>query len=179
MSKSGVVLILSFVMVFAAGVAGGFVVQRSAPPPRREPWLSKELGLTPKQQEQMRAIWSQDERQPMGQSFEQMRAVREWRDKAVRELLTEDQRTRYDQILKETEQKMAAITAERRKGFEEKAARTKEILTEEQRKKFEALLQKEFVPGGPPFGGGPGHGRRRPPDGGRPESSAAGGQQAP
>jgi len=177
MTKSGVILIVSFVMVFLAGVAGGFVVLRSAPPPPRQPWLSRELGLNAKQQEQMRAIWSQD-RDHMGQSFEQMRAVREWRDKAIQELLTEDQKAHYDQIVKEADQKMAAITAERRKGFEEKAARTREILNEEQRKKFDAL-QKEFVPGGPPFGGGPGHGRRRPPEGGHPESSGAGGQQAP
>jgi Spy/CpxP family protein refolding chaperone len=178
MSKGLIILVLAFIVVFAAGVAGGLVVRQSAQPPDQKSWLSSELGLTPEQQEKMRAIWAPGDRQRPGQSFEQIRAVWAWRDKSVQELLTEEQRARYDQIVKEADQKLAAITAERKKGFEEKAARTKEILTPEQREKFEALLQKEFVPGGPPLGGGPGHGHWRPSDGRQPLAPGAGAEEA-
>jgi Spy/CpxP family protein refolding chaperone len=164
MSKGLVILTLAFIVTFAAGVTGGLVVHGSAPPPAHRSWLSDELNLRPDQQAKMREIWEPSDRQHMGQSFEEMRAIRETRDKAIRELLTEEQRARYDEIVKEASQKMDAIGAERRKGLEEKITRTREILDPAQRQKFDAL-QSQFMPGGPPFGGGPGRGHRRPPDG--------------
>ncbi len=164
MSKGLAVLALAFVVTFAAGVTGGLVVHKSGPTPAHKSWLTDELNLTPEQQTKMREIWAPPDRQHMGQSFEQIRAIRAARDKAIRELLTEEQGTRYDEILKDADQKMAAVAAERRTGFEEKMARTREILDAKQREKFDAL-QAQFTAEGSQFGGGPGRGHRRPPDG--------------
>ncbi len=177
MSKGLIILTLAFIVTFAAGVTGGLVVRKSAPPPAHKSWLTEELSLTPEQQEKMRAIWQPPDRQHMSQSFEQMRAIREERDKAILDLLTAEQRTRYDEIVKEASEKMDAMAAERRKGFEERMARTREILDAKQQEKFDAL-QAQFTAGGPQFGGGPGRGHRRPPDGRQAERGGAAREQS-
>jgi len=159
-TKTRIVMLVSFAVVFAAGMAAGLLLARSARPAHRRSWLTSELDLTSEQREQMREIWSwPDPRSPMRSPFERRRAIREWRDEAVRALLTDEQKVRHDELMLQYERKLAELTEERRKAFEEKVERTKGILTESQRKKYEELLEK-------------GRGSRRRPGGGRPHRRA-------
>ena len=147
---------MSFAVVFAAGVAVGLLLPRSARPRHRGSWLARELDLTPEQKEQMRKIWSEpDQRSSMRGDLERRRALREARDEAMRALLTEEQKARHDALVQEYEQKLAELYEERRKAFEERLERTKEILTESQRKKYEELMEKGRGSRGRPGGGLP------------------------
>jgi len=168
-TKTRIIVLLSFVVVFAAGAAVGLLLSRSALPRHPRSWLASELGLTPEQREQMRQIWSRpDQGSPMRSHLERRRAIRKWRDEAVRALLSEEQKGRYDEIVREYEQQLAKLSEERRKAFQQRLERTKAILTDSQRRKYEELLEKGRGPGGRP-GAGPPRGpgaqwRRREPE---------------
>jgi len=173
--KANLLLTLSLALTFAAGLALGCLLERGCGsrhrPGRRQSWLARELDLTPEQEQQMHAIWSE----AMGQlgipRGERSRTLTEEREKAVRDLLTEEQELQYDRVLAEHEQKLAGLKDEGKQAFERAVARTKEILTPEQRTKYEEMLGRTREHGrrGPP---GPGMGPpgRRP----RPEPPEAG-----
>jgi len=142
-TKTRIILLASFAVVFAAGVAVGLVADRSSRPRHGSSWLAGELNLTPEQREKMREIWSQpDQGSAMRRHSESRREIRQWRDDAVQALLTEEQMVWHDQIMEEYELKLTELSEERRKAFEQKVARAKEILTEPQRKKYEDLLER-------------------------------------
>lgn len=167
-------MLVSFAVVFAAGVVAGLLLARSARPAHRRSWLASELGLTPEQQQQMRKIWSEpDQRSAMRGDLERRRALRQWRDEALRALLTEEQKARHDALVHQYEQKLAELNEERRKAFEETMERTKEILTESQRKKYEKLLEWRHGLRGR-TGGEPPHERGVRPGGGAPHRRGAG-----
>jgi len=173
--KAKLLLTLSLLLTFAAGLALGCLLERGRgsrdrPGPRRS-WLTRELGLTPQQEQQMHAIWSENVGQLRRSRGERRRALWEQRKRAVRDLLSEEQQLQYDRLLADYEQKLAALEAEANESFDQAVARTKKILTPEQRAKYEELL-----------GRMPEHGRRRSPRAGmgppgrrpRPEPPEAG-----
>ncbi len=161
MTKTKVILVAAFLLMFAAGGSVGMLVTRSSPQPEppHESWWMSELNLAPEQREQMRTIWEE----VMGTSFraegERRAALQQEREAAVLALLTEEQRGKYAAVLQEYSRKMDDLSQDRKRAFDEAVARTKKILTPEQAAKYDELMkkQRDRGPGGP----GGFHGGRR------------------
>ena len=154
MTKTKVIMLACFCAAFGAGVAVGVAGTRLAAEPGRRSWLGHELNLTPQQREQMRQIWSGVMSASWQKQHEERQALDRERDEAIRGLLTEEQKARYDEVMRKHAEKSAALEEARRKPFEEAVERTRQILTESQRKKYEELLQERGGrhPGGSPPG---------------------------
>ncbi len=175
MKKAKLLLTLSLVLTFAAGLALGCLLERGRGsrhrPGRRQSWLARELDLTPEQEQQMHAIWSEAMGQLGMPRGERRQAPRDEREQAIRDLLTDEQEVQYDRIQADFERSLAALADEGKQAFDRAVARTKEILTPEQRAKYEEMLgrMREHGRRGPP---GPGMGppgrrpRREPPEAG-------------
>ncbi len=154
MTRIKAILIVSFLVTFAAGVAAGLLATRVHHRPPKPSWLGTELNLTRQQEEQMHKIWSEVMGSSMRQRFEQGAALKQERDQAIIALLTEEQRPRHEAILKDYARKEGELFEQGKKAFEEAIQRTKEILTPEQAAKYEELLKKQREKGfGPPPGG--------------------------
>lgn len=141
MTRTRIALLLSFALVFAAGATLGRLTARTKHPPRRGSWLTEELDLSPQQQEQMRAIWSDVMGQVHRTHGEQRGMLATERDEALRQLLTDEQRQRYEQVLDEYERKLRLLSEQRGAAFQEGVARTKEMLTPDQREKYERMQE--------------------------------------
>jgi Spy/CpxP family protein refolding chaperone len=166
MTRTKVLLIMAAVVTFAAGAAVGLSFSRAQHGPHGPSWLAAELGLTGRQKEQMREIWSEVMSKTFRDRWEQRRIIAEERDQAIVDLLTEEQRSRYDAILQEYTRKREEMEQQREQAFKEAIERTKQVLTPEQATKYEELLKKR-----PERGPGDRHGDRRgppPPWGGKP-----------
>jgi Spy/CpxP family protein refolding chaperone len=170
-TKTKTLLLLSFILVFAAGAVVG-TVQRvagqhegppSGPPPHRDGGggprdhdpLPKILNLTPEQQQQMAAIWSdhmkrRDQERPLHD--QKRREYQSQRDEAIRALLTPDQLPKYDAIRKDYQDRMTEIDAQRQAAFKQAVEETKKILTPEQVTKYEEFLATHRPPDGAPGG---------------------------
>lgn len=177
MKKAKILLIVSLVCVFAAGLALGFLLARWPREGRGRDWLEKRLDLSAEQRTQMREIWSEVARGDGRSGWEEMRELRRQQEQALMDLLTEEQRAEYERLEQEFERKMAEMSEQRRQAFERAVERTKQILTPAQRKKYEELLRhmrpdgrRNGRRGGPPFGDNRGpDGRRDDGPGGRPK----------
>lgn len=141
MTRTKIALLLSFALVFAAGVVVGRVAWRR-PPGRHRSWLSDELNLTAEQREQMREIWSETMRGPGAEHGGSRRALAEKREEAVRELLTAEQLEQYERIQQEHEQALRSLAEQREEAFHDAVERTKEMLTPEQRRKYEEMMER-------------------------------------
>lgn len=157
MSKNKVILLVSYLVIFAAGAASGLLILKPEHRPHGRSWLEQELNLTPAQQEQMRKIWSQHIET---NELDNRKALAAERDKAVKELLSAEQLPKYEQILKEHDRKMAELSQERMEAFQKAVEQTRTILTPEQAKKYEELMKQPRERGGR-FGG---RGRPHPED---------------
>ncbi len=187
MSKAKAVILVCFVVAFAAGVLLGSVLGRRTVPPveptpaeggrrHRGPSLSEQLQLTPEQREQMKEMWEAMAQAGRRNRERRMELQRE-RDRAVKDLYTEEQLTEYERVVQEYETQIEELNEQRRKGFEDVRERTRAILTPEQRQKYDEMLERFERPGprgpgrrsgtGPPPGPGPA-GPPRARDGGGP-----------
>jgi Spy/CpxP family protein refolding chaperone len=179
-------MVISLVVVFAAGLAVGLAARRHQEERpqgerRRRSWLTDELNLTDEQRSQMQEIWSEAMRPPQDE-FAQRGQIYDERDEAVRALLDEEQTAEYERIFQEADRKLAELGEARRKAFEQAVERTKEMLTPEQRAKYEEMLTRGPEPGrgrrgGHRRGGPPG--ARRGPDRPDPEAPQAPGPPPP
>lgn len=141
MTRTRILVVVSFLVAFAAGFALGAAVRHSARS-HRTSWLSDQLGLTPEQGKQMRAIWSDVMQKSMHNRSEQRRALQAERDQAVRALLNDKEKeAQYDAILKQYEDKTSGLAKEGRNARDEAVARTMEILKEPQRERFKEFLR--------------------------------------
>lgn len=162
------VVLVGFVVSFAAGLTIGLSLRASAragdrpPPGSRGSWLAQQLQLTPQQREQMDAIWSEAAGRGGGrEAWAQKRELREQRDRAIAELIPPDRRSEYDALLAQYEAATEALDAQWRQSFQEAVEKTRQILTPEQRQKYEQLMSRhgdDRKPPGPGPGHGPGHG---------------------
>jgi Spy/CpxP family protein refolding chaperone len=155
MTKIKVLLIVAFLATFAAGAAVGFSVWGTGHRRHGPSWLAAELGLSDQQREQMHQIWSETMSNAFRDRWEQRRAIAEERDQAILDLLTDEQRTRYDAILEAYARKRQEMEEQREQAFKQAVERTKQILTPEQAAKYEELLKKR-----PERGPGDRRGRR-------------------
>jgi len=155
------ILVVAFFVAFAAGMMVGMVGGRAtaAPSPMHlgHSWLAEELKLTAPQQEQLREIWSNVVKEGPG-GGQRWSQLDKQRDQEVRSLLTPEQLSRYDQILRDHRNRLDAMRAETRKRVEEAERRTREILTDSQRIKYDEITRKRHE-----HEGGHGHGLMAPP----------------
>ena len=170
MTRIRLILLGSFIVVFAAGISTGLLLPHLKGPPRPRSPLSRMLKLTPKQEKQMQEIWGEPGRGPGDKGP----SITGEREQEVKQLLTEEQRPKYEAILQKYKARREEIAQERRRAFEEKIARTKEIFTAEQLAAYEKWLkeQREGRKGGPP--GQPGRRPDRPEHQGRPAGAPQG-----
>ena len=169
--KPKIILIVAFVLAFAAGGSVALLAVRPPPPPPPRGVLMAELNLTPEQREQMGRIWTETTGALFRQHGERRAALAQERDQQIRALLDEGQLARYETILQDYSRGVEELSQERKRNFDEARERTKKILTPEQASRYDELIKKQRErgpggPGGPGGSGGPGgprgfHGSRR------------------
>jgi len=145
------VTIAGFLIAFAAGLVVGFEVRRqtaqanapAATRPSRHGFLTAELNLSPEQQEQMKAIWSEAAHRGGREQDERRRQYRKERDDAIAALIRPDDKPRFEAAGKLYTERMAGMEKEWRASFAAAVEKTKQILTPEQRQKYEDLLKKQ------------------------------------
>lgn len=139
MTKTKVILLVSFLVTFAAGAALGVLAGR--PGHGKSHGSLKELNLTHDQEAQMKKIWSDDMGLYFKQQGERRAALVQKRDQDVMTLLTEAQRPKYQAIQQEYSGGQEALSQDRRRAFDDAVKRTKEILTPEQAAKYDELMK--------------------------------------
>jgi len=147
-----IVVIIGFLVAFAAGVAvgTGYLGARNAVgagaqpttrPVRDRGWIERELNLTDTQKEQMRKIWADLARSSGREHDDKRRQLRRERDEAIAALVHAEDLGKYDEIINKYSDQTAALDREMHANFEEKIRQTKEILSPEQREKYEKILK--------------------------------------
>jgi Spy/CpxP family protein refolding chaperone len=144
------VVIFGFAVAFAAGlVVGmesrqrGLAASPTTHPSRHSGFLTAELNLTPQQEEQIHKIWSETAQR--GRSPEQedrRKKLREQRDAAITALISPQDKPRYDQILKDYSDQVAAMNHEIEAAFASSVERTKQVLTPAQQAKYDELRER-------------------------------------
>ena len=167
MSKAKLILIAAFAVTLIAGGVAGYAIRSSAhhssrPPSdggRRDPGARPprerfpDLKLTAEQSAKMDEIWTALRDSSTSRSRDQRQAFQKQREEAVRAILTEEQKIRYDAVLKDFADRIAELGKAREKAFQEAVEKTKAILNAEQQKKYEEWLKslhEDRRPGGPP-----------------------------
>ena len=97
--------------------------------------------MTAEQRAKMDEIWNAVMRDSRKLQSEQRQAFQKQREEAVRAILTEEQKVKYDAVLKDYADKMAELGKAREKAFQEAVEKTKLILNAEQQKKYEEWLK--------------------------------------
>jgi Spy/CpxP family protein refolding chaperone len=142
MSKAGTTIIVGFALAMGAGVVVGVAAARHPQPVSADGfWLSNELHLSPQQHEQMRAIWSQVTDRTGPNFGERRRQLQKERDESIVQILTDEQKQRYDAAVQNYTAKLADLNKEREKTFQDAVARTKLILTDSQRQHYDEILK--------------------------------------
>jgi hypothetical protein len=153
MGRSKYILVLTMMLVFAAGLVVGQlwarlpVLKATPPPADGKPSWAHDLGLSAEQQKQMDAIWGET-RQKIGQTFEQRRNIDKQRDEAIQSLLNEPQKPAYEKIQSEHRQQRAELDKERGQIIKQAEERSRALLTDEQKKRWDAMPRGPR--GGPP-----------------------------
>jgi hypothetical protein len=146
MTKARAFLGLAFLLVFAAGVLVGMArepraIAGPAKAEDRRPWMAKALNLTPTQDEQMKAIWS-DVDKLRHDVWDKRRKLDQERQDATLSLLTGEQHLMYDQIHQEYQQHLDELDKQMQQAVSDANEKTMHILSVEQQQKFEKM-QKE------------------------------------
>ncbi|NLX12368.1 MAG: periplasmic heavy metal sensor [Phycisphaerales bacterium] len=141
-------IIAGFLIAFAAGwVVGlkwpGTKESSNTRSGRHGGWLAAELKLSPEQKEQLREIWSDTARRGGRERMDRRRQAARERDEAIAALIRPEDKTRYEEILKEHAEQSGEQDREWRESYQAAVERTKAILTPEQRVRYEELLQRQ------------------------------------
>jgi len=150
MRKTSFLILFAAAVVFAAGALVGMVGQRAAAKtsdstPAAIPGRSRimeELKLNPDQQQKIAAIWSAAVVKAGPPPTERVRALEKEREQAILDLLTDDQKTRYNQVIAEYRQKIDTLHQPARAAFTEAEELTKPLLDPTQRAKYEEILKR-------------------------------------
>jgi hypothetical protein len=102
--------------------------------------LADELGLSTEQSDRMRAIW-QSVREQVDDCFVRAQAVQKQRDRAIFDILTDEQKAKFAAAQKEYDNDVAALKSRRESAFNEAVQRTKAILTDAQKQRYDEILQ--------------------------------------
>lgn len=148
MKNAKTLILIAFAMVLTAGVVIGSSLRESEKDSHGGPtWLAEELGLSPEQQDRMKEIWSGVRDKTRGYSSDARRELADKRDAAIKELLTDDQIPKFEEIQSDYETEKEKLHEAWKAPFEEAMTKTREVLTEEQLEKFEELREKRWKNG--------------------------------
>jgi Spy/CpxP family protein refolding chaperone len=146
-----IIVILGFLVAFAAGLVVGVSVHTrevtTAAQPTTRPMdprgmLTKELNLTPQQQEQMKQIWSEVVRHGGHDQEDRRQQYRKERDDAISAMIKPEERAKFDEIKNTYSEQMAGLDKDRRAAFDNAVKQTKAILTPEQLTKYDDFLKR-------------------------------------
>jgi len=143
MNRAKLFVLISVIAAFAAGISIGLVIRGFNKKPHLKSRLSRELNLTSEQRDQMKKIWSEGIRTAKRLHKEQKEKLQKERDEAIEELLTDEQKARFKDILDEYSQKIDELAQAKKTLFLEAVEKTKRILSEPQGKKYEELLKEQ------------------------------------
>lgn len=168
MNKVKFLLVLAFLVVLAAGAVVGMAVDRkfrAAPgqggaPHPHNPWAQFNNSLTSEQRDKMKTIWSEVEKLRESR-FQMRRQLSQKRDQQIVELLTPDQRSKYDAIQTEYRAEVDQVEKNLLDEVHKAEEQTRAMLTPEQQKMYDDIRSRSGPPGrrGGPFQRG---GRGRP-----------------
>jgi hypothetical protein len=150
MRKTSFLILFAAAVVFAAGALVGMVGQRAVGknadsgitqfPGRSR--IIEELKLNPQQQEKIAAIWSAAVVKAGPPPTERVRALEKEREQAILDLLSDDQKAKYNKVIAEYRQKIDALHQPARAAFTEAEELTKPLLDPTQRAKYEEILKR-------------------------------------
>ena len=158
--KTNVILLVSSLLIFAAGTSLGMLVHRRAMAATTTSELADRLKLSDDQQAQMKKIWSETGaamRELSRQQADRRSTLSQHRDQALQDLLTAEQRQKYELIRQEYARGMEQLSQEREKLFHDAQARIRQILTPAQMAGYDEWV-KQHEPG---MGEGGWRGRHR------------------
>lgn len=141
-NKTGLLIVLMFVLALGAGVVAGKLATRP-PAPVVVPVgsaLSDELQLSPAQREQMRGIWEavRDTAQSCARDAS---AAQQHEQEELIKMLTPDQQARFDRLQAQTRARVDVLEARRKSAFRDAVERTKQLLNPDQRRVYEQILR--------------------------------------
>jgi Spy/CpxP family protein refolding chaperone len=142
MSKAKIILVFAFLVVCAAGVVVGTAVDRHVRPvEEHRGGLPHELGLTSDQEQQMKAIWD-GVIQKRVKNFQLRDDEARQRDSKIRSLLTDQQKSQYDDIVKQYESETSALKDQLHQAERDADQKTRALLTPEQAKKWDDMRKR-------------------------------------
>ena len=139
MSKVRVLLVVAFMVVFAAGAVVGLARKNEpaanpTPPPPPFP----DLHLSATQQEQMKTIWSTVVSMHR-QSDQQRHKIDQEREASILAMLNSDQKSQYQQIQQTAAAQVQALEQQMQRAIHEAEDRTRAILSPPQQQTFEKI----------------------------------------
>ena len=139
----GIVLVLMFVLALGAGRSGRQAV--IAPPtisnvPTEGGTLSDQLHLSPDQREKMQKIWEKVAATSQ-ECIEGAKRVQKEQDDALMEMLTPEQRPRYQALTIQSADKFEKLKARRKAAFRDAVAMSNGILDETQRRIYMEIIK--------------------------------------
>lgn len=137
--KNLIIIILAFVVVFAAG---GVVenVRKRVEKPTNDSWFAHQLNLSQEQSDQIKKIFA--DARNTGMHFDQRHELQKERDDSVRALIPADRQSQFDQILADYTAKTTAAEQTRRQVMRDAQIKIEQtVLTPEQAAKFEDMLK--------------------------------------
>ncbi len=147
MYKTKIHIIISFILIFLAGLAFGYVFgfkQKMAP---QRTWLAQELDLNTEQEKKIKEIWTAVVQKTGSTPDEEKIKIAAERDRKVLEILNPEQVPDYSKIQEEFGNNIKSLANDRKTAISGAVEQTKKILTEEQRIKYETLLKEQKVKG--------------------------------
>jgi len=146
MSHRKVLLLVLVVLVLGAGVTVGRLSARlpEETAPRRSsgslPWVKEQLNLSTQQEQQMDQIWAEAKAR-MTKTFEDQQALDRQRTEEVNDLLTPDQRVKYQAVMDQFHAQREALDKQRGQLIHDAVLKSKELLNDEQKTKWDELTQ--------------------------------------
>lgn len=163
-SRIGMLLVGLTALALSAGVVTGMLAAKLPtssttahlpPPPKPGPsenYLVQELGLTTDQTAGMRSIW-EGMRGKVHDTFQQAESLQQDRDKAIVDLLSDDQKAKFEKISLDFAGRYDELGQQRDRMFKEAVEETKKLLTGSQKQKYDEILKKYVnTPTGSPSG---------------------------
>lgn len=152
-----VLLLLTVALVLGAGVVVGRLLAPLPPaaipatqPDRPRPQWFDQLSLSPQQRQQMDAIWDETKQKLHNLNLmDRRRELSEQRDTAIRALLSPNQQSAYDQIMKDFRAKLDEQDKERQKLIDDANQRSRALLNDDQKKLWDDQSKRPHGRGGP------------------------------
>jgi Spy/CpxP family protein refolding chaperone len=136
-----ILLILVFVVAMGAGAVLATLAERvtNAPENSDNSWLADKLQLSAQQREQMRGFW-EHATDTSHDCMDRRAELQKKLDQEISDLLNNDQKTRYNELSRQYQQKFQKLETDQTLAFNQAVDQTNKILTPEQQKKYEQIL---------------------------------------